>query len=120
MLRCFSQFLKAAIIFVFVYQYIQAQNTEIQNQIPGDCGQCGRGRAHGWHRCVRKDRFLPSVAQQPFEVVKFDLNVFPSLAVNPSIQIVGCQPAASPVMLESVKAGHVVEWESQDTLSGEN
>ena len=34
--------------------------------------------------------------------------------------IVGCQPAASPVMLESVKAGHVVEWDSQDTLSGEN
>jgi len=37
--------------------------------------------------------------------------------VNPLIQIVGCQPEASPVMLESVRAGRVVDWESQETLS---
>ena len=38
--------------------------------------------------------------------------------VNPLIQVVGCQPEASPVMLESVRAGRVVDWESQETLSG--
>ena len=61
-----------------------------------------------------------------------------SFSVNPSILIVGCQPAASPVMLESVKAGdtspgnvflthmntntntgHIVQWDSQETLSGD-
>ena len=31
--------------------------------------------------------------------------------------IVGCQPAASPVMSESVGAGEIVEWPSTDTLS---
>ena len=38
--------------------------------------------------------------------------------MNPLIQIVGCQPEASPVMHESVRAGRVVDWESQETLSG--
>ena len=31
--------------------------------------------------------------------------------------IVGCQPAASPVMSESVGAGEIVEWPSTETLS---
>ena len=46
----------------------------------------------------------------------FSLSV--NFSVNPLIQIVGCQPEASPVMLESVRAGRVVDWESQETLSG--
>lgn len=37
--------------------------------------------------------------------------------VRPQVKIVGCQPEASPVMLESVKAGNIVEWDSQPTLS---
>ena len=37
--------------------------------------------------------------------------------VRPQVKIVGCQPKASPVMLESIKAGEIVEWESQATLS---
>ena len=41
-----------------------------------------------------------------------------NFSVNPLIQIVGCQPEASPVMLESVRAGRVVDWDSQETLSG--
>jgi threonine dehydratase len=36
---------------------------------------------------------------------------------NPQVKIVGCQPEASPVMLESIKAGEIVEWESKPTLS---
>ena len=38
-------------------------------------------------------------------------------SVRPRVKIIGCQPAASPVMLESVKAGSIVEYESQPTLS---
>merc|ERR1719242_547726 len=37
--------------------------------------------------------------------------------VRPEVVIVGCQPAASPVMSESVGAGKIVEWPSTDTLS---
>ena len=37
--------------------------------------------------------------------------------VRPEVVIVGCQPAASPVMSESVGAGRIVEWPSTDTLS---
>ena len=47
---------------------------------------------------------------------RFSLSV--NFSVNPLIQIVGCQPEASPVMLESVRAGRVVDWESKETLSG--
>jgi len=36
---------------------------------------------------------------------------------RPAVTVVGCQPAASPVMFESVKAGRVVEYASQDTLA---
>ena len=36
---------------------------------------------------------------------------------SPKVTIVGCQPEASPVMLESVKAGDIVEWDSKPTLS---
>ena len=32
-------------------------------------------------------------------------------------QIVGCQARASPVMLESIKAGRIIEMESDDTLT---
>lgn len=38
-------------------------------------------------------------------------------AVNSSIQIIGCSPKNSPVMAESVKAGHIVEMASQPTIS---
>ncbi len=38
-------------------------------------------------------------------------------SVNPSIRVVACQPAASAVMTESVKAGEILELESQPTLS---
>ena len=37
--------------------------------------------------------------------------------VKPEVVVVGCQPAASPVMSESVKAGQIVELLSSDTLS---
>lgn len=37
--------------------------------------------------------------------------------VKPDVVIVGCQPKNSPVMLESIKAGDIVEYESTDTLS---
>ncbi len=37
--------------------------------------------------------------------------------VNPKIQIVACSPLNSPVMHESLKAGHVVDLESLPTLS---
>lgn len=38
-------------------------------------------------------------------------------SVNPSISVVACQPAASAVMTESVKAGKILELPSQPTLS---
>lgn len=38
-------------------------------------------------------------------------------SVNPSIEIIGCQPAESAVMAASMAAGHVVEMESNATLS---
>jgi threonine dehydratase len=38
-------------------------------------------------------------------------------AVKPNVEIVGCLPANSPVMLESVRAGHIVEMETLPTLS---
>jgi len=38
-------------------------------------------------------------------------------ALNPKIEIVGCQPEYSPVMYESIKAGKIVEMESKSTLS---
>ena len=36
---------------------------------------------------------------------------------DPTIQIYGCQPEHSPVMAESVKAGHIVRMESLPTLA---
>lgn len=38
-------------------------------------------------------------------------------SVHPALRIVACQPAASPVMSESVKAGSIVEMPSRPTLS---
>ena len=38
-------------------------------------------------------------------------------SVNPSLTVVACQPAASPVMTESVKAGMIIEMPSEKTLS---
>ncbi len=38
-------------------------------------------------------------------------------SVNPSMSVVACQPAASPVMTESVKAGEILEMPSEPTLS---
>ncbi|XP_047474717.1 L-threonine ammonia-lyase-like [Penaeus chinensis] len=38
-------------------------------------------------------------------------------ANRPQCQIVGCSPRRSKVMHESVKAGHIIEEESEDTLS---
>ncbi len=38
-------------------------------------------------------------------------------AVNPSIEIIGCEPEASAVMAESVATGEIVEMESLPTLS---
>lgn len=38
-------------------------------------------------------------------------------AVNPQIEVVGCQPRNSCVMYESIKAGHILEIESLPTLS---
>ena len=38
-------------------------------------------------------------------------------AVDPSIEIIGCEPEASAVMAESVAAGEIVEMESLPTLS---
>lgn len=38
-------------------------------------------------------------------------------SVNPSMLVVACQPAASAVMTESVKAGKILELPSQPTLS---
>lgn len=36
---------------------------------------------------------------------------------NPDIRVVGCQPAASPVMARSIAAGHIIEMPSEATLS---
>lgn len=38
-------------------------------------------------------------------------------AADPSIWVVGCQPAASDVMRQSVAAGHIVDMPSENTLS---
>lgn len=38
-------------------------------------------------------------------------------SVNPDVQIVSCQPSASAVMTESVKAGRLLDMPSQPTLS---
>ena len=38
-------------------------------------------------------------------------------AVNPAVEIVSCQPAASPVMTESVRAGRIIDMPSEATLS---
>lgn len=38
-------------------------------------------------------------------------------AERPDVEIVGCQPAASDVMTESVRVGHIVEKDSLPTLS---
>ncbi|XP_042883835.1 L-threonine ammonia-lyase-like [Penaeus japonicus] len=38
-------------------------------------------------------------------------------AKRPQCQIIGCSPRRSKVMHESVKAGHIIEEESEDTLS---
>lgn len=38
-------------------------------------------------------------------------------SVNSSLSLIACQPAASPVMTESVKAGHIVDIPSDKTLS---
>jgi threonine dehydratase len=38
-------------------------------------------------------------------------------AVKPEVEIVGCLPANSPVMLESVRVGQIVEMETLPTLS---
>jgi len=38
-------------------------------------------------------------------------------AVTPEAEVIGCQPVASAVMYESVKAGKIVEMESLPTLS---
>lgn len=38
-------------------------------------------------------------------------------SVNPGVQIVACQPAASAVMTESVKAGRILDLPSEKTLS---
>lgn len=35
----------------------------------------------------------------------------------PGIRVIGCQPAASPVMARSIEAGHIVEMQSESTLS---
>lgn len=36
---------------------------------------------------------------------------------NPAIRLVGCQPAASPVMARSIEAGRIIEMPSEATLS---
>lgn len=38
-------------------------------------------------------------------------------AVAPAVSVIGCQPAASAVMFESVRAGRIVTMESRPTLS---
>ncbi len=36
---------------------------------------------------------------------------------DPDIRVIGCQPAASPVMARSIDAGHIIEMHSEATLS---
>jgi threonine dehydratase len=38
-------------------------------------------------------------------------------AMNPEVKIIGCLPENSPVMAESIKAGHIIEMETLPTLS---
>jgi threonine dehydratase len=38
-------------------------------------------------------------------------------SINPSMSIIACQPAASAVMTESIKAGEILELQSKPTLS---
>ena len=38
-------------------------------------------------------------------------------ALDRKIDIIGCQPANSPVMYESVKAGHIIDMESKPSIS---
>jgi len=38
-------------------------------------------------------------------------------SVIPDLEAIGCLPEASPVMLESIEAGHVVPWDPRPTLS---
>ena len=38
-------------------------------------------------------------------------------SVNPEVRIIACQPAASPVMTESVRAGEILDMPSEPTLS---
>jgi len=38
-------------------------------------------------------------------------------ACSPTTKIIGCMPENSPVMAESIKAGHIVEMETKPTLS---
>ena len=38
-------------------------------------------------------------------------------SVNPAVQVIACQPAASPVMTESVRAGEIIDMPSEPTLS---
>jgi len=38
-------------------------------------------------------------------------------ASNSKIEIIGCQPENSPVMYESVKAGHIIDMESKPSIS---
>lgn len=46
-----------------------------------------------------------------------DLAGFGKPARSKRVQVIGCLPQNSPVMLESVKAGHIVEMEGLPTLS---
>lgn len=36
---------------------------------------------------------------------------------NENVRVIGCQPAASPVMARSITAGHIIEMQSEPTLS---
>jgi len=38
-------------------------------------------------------------------------------SISPQIKIIGCLPENSPVMAESIKAGHILEMETRPTLS---
>jgi threonine dehydratase len=38
-------------------------------------------------------------------------------ARNAKVRVIGCQPAASPVMARSIAAGHIIEMQSEPTLS---
>ncbi len=38
-------------------------------------------------------------------------------ARNENVMVIGCQPAASPVMARSIAAGHIINMESEPTLS---